>query len=134
MSRPRNHSIVQIPPRIKGFNPIGYYDASSEPVFLNIEEYESVRLLDYEGLSQAEAAEIMEISRPTLTRIYERARNKTAIALTEGHQLIIEGGKAIYRDEWFECLTCNSRFNNPLSRKIDSCPLCSETNIQALRN
>jgi predicted DNA-binding protein (UPF0251 family) len=134
MSRPRNHTRVQIPPRIKGFIPIGYYSRTSEPVQLNIEEYESIRLLDYEGLSQVEASEIMEVSRPTLTRIYERARRKIAEALTEAHQLIIEGGTAIYNGEWYECTDCYCKFNNPSGHIIYNCPLCSGTRMHILSN
>jgi predicted DNA-binding protein (UPF0251 family) len=132
MARPRNVSKVQIPPRIKGFIPVGYYADESKPVQLNIEEYESIRLLDYEGLSQVEAAEMMEVSRPTLTRIYERARRNIAIALTETHQLMIEGGTAIYNGEWYECTSCSSKFNNPDKVHIVTCPLCSAKNVHML--
>jgi predicted DNA-binding protein (UPF0251 family) len=111
---------------------MGYYSDESLPVQLNIEEYESIRLLDYEGLSQVEAAEIMELSRPTLTRIYERARKKIATILTEAHQLIIEGGTAIYNGEWYECTGCDSRFNNPESKIVNTCPLCSSSDIKKL--
>jgi predicted DNA-binding protein (UPF0251 family) len=76
MARPRNNSKIQIPPRVKGFNPQGYYVKPSKAVNLNIEEFEVIRLLDYENLSQLEASKIMEISRPSLTRIYDRVRKK----------------------------------------------------------
>ena len=119
MARPHRNCMVQVPPRVKGFNPIGYYSDQLEPVLLNIEEYESIRLLDYESLSQGEAATIMEISRPTLTRIYLRARKKIAIALTEARQIKIEGGSGIFSSSWFECLNCECSFNklNNLSLK-----------------
>lgn len=129
MPRPRQVSKVQIPPRVKGFIPIGYYKDQSEPVQLNIEEYEVIRLLDYEGLSQVEAAEIMQISRPTLTRIYERARSKVATALTEAHQLLIEGGSAIFNGDWYQCERCDAKFNNPNHNTVTSCPLCDSINI-----
>lgn len=132
MPRPRQVSKVQIPPRVKGFIPIGYYKDQSEPVQLNIEEFEVIRLLDYEGLSQIEAAKIMQISRPTLTRIYERARNKVATALTEAHQILIEGGNAIFNGEWYQCERCDARFNNPGHYTIAKCPLCDSTNFYHL--
>jgi uncharacterized protein len=132
MSRPRNQTIVQIPPRIKGFVPVGYYVDESEPIQLNIEEYESLRLLDYEELSQLEAAVIMDVSRPTLTRIYERARKKIASALTEAHQITIEGGTAIFNGDWYQCKLCNSKFNNPDQENILTCPLCSADEIEML--
>jgi len=132
MARPRNNSKVQIPPRIKGFIPMGYYGQETEPMNMNIEEYESIRLLDYENLTQVEAAQIMDISRPTLTRIYERARKKIAIALTEATQLMIEGGNAIYNGNWYQCQKCSSRFNNPSDKSVDDCPLCSSPKIKKL--
>ena len=132
MPRPRQVSKVQMPPRVKGFIPLGYYKNQSEPVQLNIEEYEVIRLLDYEGLSQVEAAKLMQISRPTLTRIYERARKKVATALTEAHQLLIEGGNAIFNGQWFMCEKCDCRFNNPNQVEVTACPLCASSNIQRL--
>ena len=132
MARPRQNSSVQIPPRVQGFIPLGYYANESEPVYLNIEEYEAIRLLDYEDLSQVDAARVMKISRPTLTRVYERARKKIAIALTESHQVLIEGGNAIYNGRWYQCLNCGCSFNNPENITISECPLCSNKRIQKM--
>ena len=134
MSRPRNNSTIQIPPRVRGFIPVGYYADESEPLYLNIEEFEAIRLLDYEDQDQINAAKIMGISRPTLTRIYERARKKIAKALTESHQILIEGGKAIFNGEWQLCLSCNCRFNNPLKTTINNCPLCTSDKIKKIIN
>ena len=132
MARPRQVSIVQFPPRVKGFIPLGYYAEETEPIQLDKEEFETIRLLDYENLSQEEAAEIMEVSRPTLTRMYERARKKIARALTESHKIVIEGGKAIFNGEWYECSSCNCHFNNPKKLEIIGCPVCSGTQITKL--
>ena len=129
MARPRQVSKVQVPPRVKGFIPLGYYKDHAEPVQLNVEEYEVIRLLDYEGLSQVDAAKLMQISRPTLTRIYERARKKVSIMLTEARQLTIEGGNAMFNGNWYECEKCNSHFNDPHNKVITQCPLCRSTNI-----
>ncbi len=134
MARPRNNSTVQIPPRVKGFIPIGYYADETDPIHLNIEEFESIRLLDYEDQDQINAANIMGISRPTLTRIYERARKKIATALTESHQILIEGGKAIFNGDWQLCLKCNCKFNNPLNTLLNKCPLCSSDEIEQIMN
>ncbi|MDA3930229.1 MAG: DUF134 domain-containing protein [Prolixibacteraceae bacterium] len=134
MPRPRQISKVQIPPRVRGFIPVGYYKDQSEPVQLNIEEYEAIRLLDYEGLSQVEASHLMQISRPTLTRIYERARKKIATALTEAHQIVIEGGNAIFNGSWFECERCNCKFNNPNELPVQSCPVCESFNLHHLED
>jgi len=129
MARPRNNSKIQIPPRIKGFNPQGYYAKPSKAIILNIEEYEVIRLLDYENLSQLEASKIMEISRPSLTRIYDRARKKIAQALIEARPIRIEGGKIVYDEHWYHCNKCKSHFSNPEEAEITNCALCLSTDI-----
>ena len=134
MARPIHYRKVQIPPRVKGFVPIGYYSGVSEPIVLQIEEFEAIRLLDYENLSQSGAASYMEISRPTLTRIYERARRKIAASLTEVHPLTIEGGKVIYQGDWYECPGCSSRFNNPTGEPVCCCPLCASDRVDHMES
>ncbi len=130
MARPRQQTTIQLPPRVKSFTPSGYYAGEVGNITLNIEEYEAIRLLDYEGLSQAEAAEYMDVSRPTLTRIYERARNKMAAALVGAKQLTIEGGSSQYNGCWGRCNKCQSRFCAGGRNIEDACPLCSSTEIE----
>ena len=135
MARPRLHSTVQKPPRVRGFIPLGYYGSKSEPVILNIEEYEAIRLLDYHGLSQLDASKVMEVSRPTLTRIYDRARKKIAKALNEALQILIEGGKAIYNSDWYECLSCGSHFYYAEQPdRTTKCLLCHHSDIKQVKN
>ena len=71
------------PRRGRQFRGRGRFRRHEEDIFLLFEEYESIRLLDYEGLNQTEASEQMNVSRPTLTRIYQRARQKVAKAFIE---------------------------------------------------
>jgi hypothetical protein len=67
----------------------------------------------------------MKISRPTFTRIYASARRKVAKSLTEGRQIIIEGGKVYFDSDWYTCLGCGSYFNNPEKElEVNECPLC----------
>ena len=63
------------PPHFKGFRPIGLPE-ENHPVVLNYDEYEAIRLSDFELYGQVEAAQVMGISRPTYARIYESARRK----------------------------------------------------------
>jgi predicted DNA-binding protein (UPF0251 family) len=74
MSRPKQCRKIVSPPLMSGFKPFGIPRSMIKEVILLYDEYESIRLLDYEGLLQEEAAEKMNISRPTHTRIYENAR------------------------------------------------------------
>ena len=64
----------------------------SEQVSLCIEEIESIRLIDFEGLEQQEAAQRMGVSRATLQRILYEARKKIAEALIQGKNIVVEGG------------------------------------------
>ncbi len=68
-------------------------------VSLLFDEYEAIRLLDYEGMNQDQAALQMNISRPTLTRIYEKARKTIAQALVEGNMIVIEGGNVQFEKQ-----------------------------------
>ncbi len=92
MGRSKQSRQVFATPSVAGFRPYGRCDRRGECIPLLFDEYEAVRLLDYEGRQQAEAAELMKVSRPTLTRIYMEARKKIAQALVEGRHVIITGG------------------------------------------
>lgn len=65
---------------------------------LTLDEAEAIRLADFEGLYQEEAAQRMGISRPTFGRILESAHRKIAEALISGKLLRIEGGP-VYHEE-----------------------------------
>ena len=68
-------------------------------VTLSLDEYESIRLADLEGLYQEEAAQRMNISRQTFGRIIEAAHKKIADALINGKAIKIEGGNIEIKDE-----------------------------------
>ena len=91
MPRKKKTRRVLQEPKFKGFRIFGKR-ANAESINLFVEEYEAIRLLDHEGLKQEAAAVKMNISRPTLTRIYETARQKIAQSITEGLNLRIAGG------------------------------------------
>lgn len=60
-----------------------------EPVMMTLDELEALRLVDYEGLLQEEAAARMRVSRGTVWRCLDSARKKVAMMLVEGRELII---------------------------------------------
>ncbi len=67
-------------------------EPGGEPVQLSLDEYECIRLIDREGLTQERCAERMGVARTTVTAIYDSARRKIAAALVEGRALRIGGG------------------------------------------
>ena len=106
MPRPKKNRKISHPPLMQGFKPFGIPRNRLGAVTLLYDEYEAIRLLDYEGLNQDQAAERMNVSRPTLTRIYEQARKIIAQALVEGQMINIEGGNVLFDKEWFRCRRC----------------------------
>jgi predicted DNA-binding protein (UPF0251 family)/predicted Fe-Mo cluster-binding NifX family protein len=71
------------------FKPCGVRGRGLETIELQADELEALRLMDYEGLYQAECAERMGISRTTLSRTLAEARRKVADALLHGKRLVI---------------------------------------------
>lgn len=63
-----------------------------EETVLTMDELESVRLKDLEGMEQEEAAKKMGISQPTFHRLVTEARRKIAGAIVKGKAIKIEGG------------------------------------------
>ena len=66
--------------------------AADESVRMTVDEYEAVRLLDAEGLTQEACADRMNVARTTVTAIYDSARKKLADAIVHGKRLLIAGG------------------------------------------
>lgn len=66
--------------------------ARTETIVLTVDEYECIRLVDYQGFSQEQCAEYMQVSRATVQLICDKARKKIASALANGYTLRIEGG------------------------------------------
>jgi predicted DNA-binding protein (UPF0251 family) len=71
------------------FKPCGVPNHSLEKVFLDEDELEAIRLMDFEGLYQEDVANEMGVSRPTISRILKNARAKIADALINGKSIEI---------------------------------------------
>ncbi len=74
------------------FKPQGVPVRDLKDLTLSLEGFEAFRLVDGEGMSQEEAAVLMDVSRPTLCRILMEARQTVARSLAGGMALRIEGG------------------------------------------
>lgn len=90
MSRPKKDRCVRCKPNALYFKPRGIPLINLDEVGLSLDEFEAIRLADYEGLYHEQAAEKMNISRPTFGRILGEARRKLAEAIVDGKALKIE--------------------------------------------
>jgi len=92
LPRPRKYRRVCHYPETVAFVPVGN-EREETPVTLTVDEYETLRLLDKEGMSQEECSAYMGVARTTVQLIYTSARKKMADMLVEGRGLRIEGGE-----------------------------------------
>lgn len=92
MARPRKLRKVCDLPETNQFGPINSCRRNIDTISMTVEEYETIRLIDLEGLTQEECAETMHVARATIQRIYIEARKKLANFLVNGNMLNIEGG------------------------------------------
>ncbi len=90
MARPIRCRRIEQLPVYRSFSPDDITDAES--VRMTVDEFEALRLLDDEGLTQEACAARMHIARTTVTAIYDSARKKIADALVHGKRLLITGG------------------------------------------
>ena len=85
---------VGIVPEYVSFSPEGLGTPAPEEraVRLALDELETIRLIDLEGMDQQQAAEHMGIARATVAAVYARARHTIADALVNGKGISIGGG------------------------------------------
>lgn len=108
MPRPHCPRRVSWFPKAWCFYP-GEGTGNPQEVVLTLDELEALRLADFEGLYQEEAARRMGISRPTFGRILENAHRKVAEALILGKSLRIEGGPVYHEEFTFPPHRCRCR-------------------------
>ncbi len=90
MPRPVRCRRIEHMPVYRSFSPDDI--TAGESVRMTVDEYEAVRLLDAEGLTQEACADRMNVARTTVTAIYDSARKKIADAIVHGKRLLIAGG------------------------------------------
>lgn len=128
MARTKKQRSIQRAPNYSGFKPFGVQKPVECEVKLSLEEYESMKLCDYEMLNHEDAANMMKVSRPTFTRIYQSARQKLAKALVEVSVICIEGGHATIDIIWYTCAHCRISFDIS-GDKTPLCPLCGTDKV-----
>ncbi len=92
MGRPKKCRWVETEPGVTFFKPQGIPLRTLEQIVITVDELEAMRLADYLEMTQEEAAQKMQVSRPTVTRMLARAHRAVAEALVGGKAICIEGG------------------------------------------
>lgn len=92
MPRPRKCRKVCCMPELNSFGPLNITNINAEIILMAVDEYETIRLIDLEEMTQEECAKKMDVARTTIQRIYNDARKKLAKSLVEGKILKIQGG------------------------------------------
>ena len=125
MPRPKECRKVGCVPDKNYFKPRGIPASLLEEVVLNLDEFEAIRLADYEGLYQEDGAKKMDISRQTFGRIIETAHKKIADALINGKALKIEGGDVSIERTMLRCPRCKRAYDAIVSlERGPACPHC----------
>ena len=130
--KPRKKRDVLYPPNVQYFKPQGVPMNNLDTVWVTVDEYEAIRLADYEKLKHEEAAKKMNISRPTFTRLYDKARKNIAKAFVEAKAIFIQGGNYVTDNYWYRCYNCHETMISMKPAK--HCRKCDSDNIIQLNN
>jgi predicted DNA-binding protein (UPF0251 family) len=94
VARPMKWRRVCCLPDTKRYGPLDRVESEQlDPIRMTVDEYETIRLIDLEGFTQAECARQMGVARTTVQGIYAKARYKLAASLVETRVLVIDGGE-----------------------------------------
>lgn len=115
MPRPCKRRRVCMKPNYVEFLSVG--SVSKEKVNLTVDEFECLRLLDYEQITQEECAKKMNIARTTVTSIYQDARYKLMDAIINGKKVEISGGNYELCLEHPDCMGYNCLIDNMLIKE-----------------
>ena len=129
MPRPQKMRSVHRPPIYSDFKPTGVRSQFLERLVLTLDEFEAIRLADYEGKDHSVSSGEMEISRSTFSRLVERARQKVSQFLIEGKHLQIEGGEIHFQGNLIRCEDCGHLLNTQFDSKPTRCPDCGSENL-----
>lgn len=92
MPRKRMKRFIANSPIARFYKPQAIKLCDLNKITLSHDQLEALRLADFEKMEQIDAAELMNISRSTFSRLVNEARNIVATALVNGWALKIEGG------------------------------------------
>jgi len=130
MTRPKYCRKIGCEPGARYYKPQGIHSSALEEVIITLDEFEALRLADFEGLYQENSAASMNISRQTFGRIIDSARKKIADALVHGKALRIGGGTVSFEENGeLNCGGCD--YSTKCCKKSgegQQCPRCRKIN------
>lgn len=131
MARPLKCRQVNGSPPADYFKPRVIPLAQLDELILTIDEFEAVRLADFEELYQEEAAKKMAVSRQTFGNIISSARKKIADALVNGKAIRIDGGEyRLKRLKRLQCRDCGHEWQPACGAEDrETCGTCNSSNI-----
>jgi len=89
--RPKKVRFIQKMPKIIQFSPRGKPGRPDE-IELTLDQFEAIKLADYQGFEQKDGAKVMKLSRASFGRIVREARFKLSDALVNGKIIKIRMG------------------------------------------
>ncbi|MDP0494354.1 MAG: DUF134 domain-containing protein [Fusobacterium sp. JB021] len=92
MARPKKFKNICELPKYNSFKQDDPLMGNFLENILSLEEYETIRLIDHENMTQEECSLQIGVSRPSVQLLYTRARKKIANFIVNGGLLKIEGG------------------------------------------
>ncbi|WP_163468903.1 DUF134 domain-containing protein [Fusobacterium sp. IOR10] len=92
MARPKKFKNICALPEFDSFRQGSPLMGNFLETILTLEEYETIRLIDYESMTQEECSFQIGVSRPSVQLLYTNARKKISNFIVNGGCLKIEGG------------------------------------------
>lgn len=109
MPRPCKRRRICAMPSCGHFGPKGMGNDTGQTITMALDEFESIRLIDLNGMTQEQCAEQMNVARTTVQAIYGSARAKLAECLVMGKELVIQGGDYVICDGSAKCCGCRHK-------------------------
>ena len=117
MPRPCKRRRICAKPVCGRFGPKNGKGEMDPAVTMTLDEYESIRLIDLEGMTQEQCAAQMGVARTTAQAIYGNARRKLAECLVLERDLIIAGGEYEIWDHDRDAPLCGHRCRHRCPRR-----------------
>lgn len=121
---------VETLPLVQNYKPVGIPRKLLKKTQITLDEYEAIRLADYLQLEHESAARKMQISRPTFTRLIQKARHQISRSIIEGTELVIAGGNVDMVHTRHHCRDCAETTLLPVYQEDPACGTCGSLNLE----